>query len=44
MAMTIRAAIDAIGPQLTALPDLDLDGYTTDLVALFDRATRKDGE
>jgi AcrR family transcriptional regulator len=43
-AMTIRAAIDAIGPQLTALPDLDLAGYTTDLVALFDRATRKDRE
>ena len=42
MAMTIRAAIDAIGPQLTAIPDLDLDEYTHDLVALFDRATRKE--
>jgi AcrR family transcriptional regulator len=42
MAMTIRASIDAISPQLTAVPDLDLAGYTTDLVALFDRATRKD--
>jgi AcrR family transcriptional regulator len=42
MAMTIRAAIDAIGPQLTAIPDLDLAEYTHDLVALFDRATRKD--
>ncbi|MGI5155998.1 TetR/AcrR family transcriptional regulator [Microbispora sp. CA-102843] len=42
MAMTIRAAIDAIGPQLTAIPDLDLDAYARDLVELFDRATRKD--
>jgi AcrR family transcriptional regulator len=42
MAMTIRAAIDAIGPQLTAIPDLDLDEYTHDLVALFNRATRKE--
>lgn len=42
MAMTIRAAIDAIGPQLTAMPDLDLDEYTHDLVTLFDRATRKE--
>jgi len=48
MAMTIRAAIDAIGPQLniqlharwTPEPDLDLADYTRELVALFDRATR----
>ncbi|OLR90054.1 TetR/AcrR family transcriptional regulator [Actinokineospora bangkokensis] len=40
-AMTIRAAIDAIGPQLSAIPDLDLDRYTTELVALFDRATKR---
>lgn len=40
MAMTVRAAIDAIGPQLAAIPDLDLDTYAGDLAALFDRATR----
>lgn len=41
MAMTIRAAIDAIGPQLTVIPDLDLAGYARELSALFDRATRR---
>lgn len=40
-AVTIRAAIDAIGPQLSAIPDLDLDEYTRDLVGLFDRATER---
>ncbi|WP_414942876.1 TetR/AcrR family transcriptional regulator [Amycolatopsis sp. cmx-11-51] len=40
-AMTIRAAIDAIGPQLTAVPGLDLAAYARDLVALFERATAR---
>lgn len=44
MAMTIRAAIDAIGPQLSVVPDLDLDAYTQDLVSLFRHATEKDGQ
>ncbi|GGX55179.1 TetR/AcrR family transcriptional regulator [Streptomyces noursei] len=39
MAVTIRAAIDAIGPQLRVIPDLDLGSYARDLVALFHRAT-----
>ncbi|MGG2460565.1 TetR/AcrR family transcriptional regulator [Streptomyces sp. RGM 3693] len=38
-AVTIRAAIDAIGPQLSVIPDLDLGDYARDLVALFHRAT-----
>jgi AcrR family transcriptional regulator len=42
MAMAIRAAIDAIGPQLGVVPDLDLDGYARDLVVLFGRATAKE--
>jgi AcrR family transcriptional regulator len=42
MAMTIRATIDAIGPQLSVLPDLDLDAYAKDLVDLFRHATEKD--
>ncbi|MYT32986.1 TetR/AcrR family transcriptional regulator [Streptomyces sp. MspMP-M5] len=41
MAMSIRAAIDAIGPQLNAMGDLDLDSYARDLVELFDRATAR---
>lgn len=40
VAMTIRAAIDAIGPQLWAIPDLDLELYGRELAALVDRATR----
>jgi AcrR family transcriptional regulator len=40
-AMTIRAAIDAIGPQLRVLPDLDLDEYARDLVELFRHATQE---
>ncbi|PRY34779.1 TetR/AcrR family transcriptional regulator [Umezawaea tangerina] len=40
-AMTIRAAIDAIGPQLTVIPDLDLDAYAADLVSLFRHATER---
>jgi AcrR family transcriptional regulator len=43
MAMTIRASIDAIGPQLSVIPDLDLDAYAEDLVSLFRHATEKDG-
>lgn len=42
MAMTIRAAIDAIGPQLSVIPDLDLDAYASDLVSLFRHATEKE--
>lgn len=42
MAMTIRAAIDAIGPQVSVIPDLDLDGYAADLVDLFRHAIRKE--
>lgn len=42
MAMTIRAAIDAIGPQLWVIPDLDLELYGRELTALVDRATRAD--
>jgi len=42
MAMTIRATIDAIGPQLSVIPDLDLDAYAKDLVDLFRHATEKE--
>ncbi|NUT02251.1 MAG: TetR family transcriptional regulator [Hamadaea sp.] len=42
MALTLRAAIDAAVGELAARPDLDLDAYARELVALFDRATRKE--
>ncbi|ETK37701.1 hypothetical protein MPTA5024_02400 [Microbispora sp. ATCC PTA-5024] len=42
MAMTVRAAIDVIGPQLSVIPDLDLDAYVRDLVSLFRHATTKE--
>lgn len=41
MAVTIRAAIDAVAYRLSAEPDLDLDLYADELATLFDRATRE---
>lgn len=38
-ALTLRAALETLPERLTTWPDLDLDGYTDDLVGLFDRAT-----
>jgi TetR/AcrR family fatty acid metabolism transcriptional regulator len=40
MAVTIRAAIDAVGFHLSADPELDLAEYARELADLFDRATR----
>lgn len=40
MAVTIRAAIDAVAFRLSAEPDLDLDLYAHELANLFDQATR----
>jgi len=42
MAVTIRRAIDALAPLLTAHPNLDTDSYAQELVTLFDRATCKE--
>jgi TetR/AcrR family transcriptional regulator, fatty acid metabolism regulator protein len=42
MVETIIEALDAIPPQLAADPGLDLDAYASELVELFDRATRAD--
>jgi AcrR family transcriptional regulator len=39
MAVTIRAAIDALPWRLAAASDVELDGYAAELVELFDRAT-----
>jgi TetR/AcrR family fatty acid metabolism transcriptional regulator len=40
MAVTIRAAIDAVGYRLAGDPDLELGATARELTALFDRATR----
>jgi len=38
--VTLKAALDGLLAQLAMEPDLDLDAYRDELVALFDRATR----
>jgi AcrR family transcriptional regulator len=40
MAVSLRAAIDAFSVQLLAHPDLDVASYVSELVTLFDFATR----
>ncbi|TWF74670.1 TetR family transcriptional regulator [Pseudonocardia hierapolitana] len=40
MAVTLRQALDGLATLVATDPDLDVDGYTGELVALFDRATR----
>jgi hypothetical protein len=41
MAVTIRNAIDALSPQLSAEPNLDLKLWANELTTLFNLATRK---
>jgi TetR/AcrR family fatty acid metabolism transcriptional regulator len=43
MAMAIRRAVDGVLLQLRVRPDLDLDTYAQELIALFDRATSDTG-
>ncbi len=40
MAVTMKAALDALLGQLAGDPELDLEAYRDELVALFERATR----
>lgn len=42
MAMTMKAALDALLDQFADDPDLDLEAYGAELVGLFERATRPD--
>jgi AcrR family transcriptional regulator len=42
MAVTIKAALDALLNQVAADPELDLEAYGAELVTLFGRATRPD--
>ena len=42
MAVSMKSALDALTSQLLADPDLDLEAYGAELVALFERATRAD--
>jgi TetR/AcrR family fatty acid metabolism transcriptional regulator len=43
MAVSLKAALDGLLAQLAMEPDLDLDAYRDELIALFDRATRPGG-
>jgi hypothetical protein len=43
MAVSIKAALDALLGQLAVDPDLDLEAYGAELVTLFERATRQEG-
>jgi hypothetical protein len=40
MAVAIRAATDAVLHRYARDPDLDIDNYAREIVAVFDRATR----
>ena len=42
MAVSIKAALDALLGQLASDPDLDLEAYGAELVGLFERASRPD--
>jgi TetR/AcrR family fatty acid metabolism transcriptional regulator len=42
MAVSIKAALDALLTQLAADPELDMAAYGAELVTLFERATRPD--
>jgi hypothetical protein len=42
MAVTIRLAIDVAPCLIAANPNLDVNSYAQELVALFDRATRRE--
>ncbi|HEY2202002.1 MAG TPA: TetR/AcrR family transcriptional regulator, partial [Solirubrobacteraceae bacterium] len=42
MAVSIKGSLDALLGQFAADPELDLDAYGAELVALFERATRPD--
>jgi hypothetical protein len=40
VAITLRHALDGLATLVATIPDLDVEAYTNELVALFDRATR----
>jgi len=42
MAITIKAALDALLSQLASNPELELEPYGAELVRVFERATRKE--
>ena len=44
MAVTIKGSLDALLGQFAADPELDLEAYGAELVALFERATRPTSE
>jgi len=42
MAVTIKAALDALLSQLASNPELELEPYGAELVRMFERATRRE--
>jgi AcrR family transcriptional regulator len=43
MAIAIRAAIEAASPRLVLDPDFDMDHYASEIITVFDLATRVEG-
>lgn len=43
MAMAIRAAIEAASPRLALDPEFDMDNYASEIITVFDLATRVEG-
>jgi AcrR family transcriptional regulator len=43
MAVAVRQTIDALGPRLKVYPDIDVEEFSEELAALFERATAKRG-
>ena len=43
MAIAIRAAIEAVSPRLALDPGFDIDNYASEIVTVFDLATRVEG-
>jgi TetR/AcrR family transcriptional regulator, fatty acid metabolism regulator protein len=44
MAIAIRAAIEAASPRLASDPEFDMDNYASQIITVFDLATRVEGE
>jgi hypothetical protein len=44
MAIAIRAAIEAASPKLASDPAFDIDNYASQIITIFDLATRLEGK
>ena len=43
MAVAIRAAIEAASPRLALDPEFNMDSYASEIITIFDLATRVEG-